>query len=370
MAKILIIYEPVSQKWLIGKLIETMQARGLDIDAFNLRYQFLHSGRKVSHLTKLVASIPKNRTTVFLLRKLLYNAILKSVQKDFDAIDVHYFSDTYVRFLKKMGKPYKITTWGSDFYRESQKCLEKKRSVYLNAKNIQVETSTVMKDMVAYEPGLKEKIRICNFGVDILNEIDQLLSRGYSEKLIKCPKDTTIVTCGYNGTIAQQHLMILEQIKNLDDDIKRRIYLCIPATYGLTDSYEADLEVKLKEIGVKYVIIKNRLSEIDLAKLRLETDVVINMQTSDSLSSSLLQHLYAGNVLLLGDWLPQDTYKEYGIHYRTVTENNLTETLAKVLRNLFLEKMEYKDNHDKIGTFATWDSVSTRQLEIYQELLT
>lgn len=370
MAKILIVYEPVSQKWLIGKLIETMQVRGLDIDAFNLRFQFFHSGRKLPLMAKMVASIPKNRMTIFLSRKLLYKAVLKSVQKEYDVIDVHYFSDTYVKFLKQFKKPYKITTWGSDFYRESQKWLERKRTVYLNAKTIQVETSTVMKDMIAYEPGLKEKIRICNFGVDILDEIDQLLSKGYSEKLIKCPPNTTIVTCGYNGTNAQQHLMILEQIKNLDDDIKRGIFLCIPATYGLTDSYELDLIDKLKQTGVKYVIIKERLSEIDLAKLRLETDVVINMQTSDSLSSSLLQHLYAGNVLLLGDWLPQDTYKEYGIHYKAVTKQNLTESLGNVLRNLFLEKMRYKNNHDKIGTFATWESVSTRQREIYQELLT
>lgn len=369
MAKILIIYEPVSQKWLISKLIETMRARGLDIDAFNLRYQFYHSGRKVTHLAKLVAYIPKNRTTVFLLSKLLYDAILKSVQKDFDAIDVHYFSDTYVRFLKKMGKPYKITTWGSDFYRESQKCLEKKRSVYLNAKNIQVETSTVSKDMVAYEPGLKEKIRICNFGVDILDEIDRLLSNRYTEKFLKCPDDSIVVTCGYNGTSAQQHLMIIEQIKKLSDEAKRKIYLCIPATYGLTGSYGADLEVKLKETGVKYVIIKNRLSEIDLAKLRLETDVVINMQTSDSLSSSLLQHLYAGNILLLGEWLPTETYNEHNIFFQQVSEQSLAGHLQSVINNLESLKKRCAINHDIIGTFATWKSVETRQEAIYKELL-
>lgn len=370
MAKVLIVYEPVSQKWLIGKLLETMQARGLQIDAFNLRYQFFHSGKNLSGIVKIVAAIPKNRITIFIIRKLLYNAILKTVQKEYDAIDVHYFSDTYVKFLKQYKKPYKITTWGSDFYRESKEWLERKRGVYLKAKNIQVETTTVLKDMNIYEPKLQDKIRVCNFGVDILEEIDQLKLEGYKERLIKSPEGSFVVTCGYNGTAAQQHLMILEQIKNLDDDIKREIYLCIPATYGLTDSYESDLKEKLRQTGVKYVIIKNRLPDIDLAKLRVETDVVVNMQISDSLSSSLLQHLYAGNVLLLGKWLPTDTYNEHGIYYQQVSVQTLTDKLESVIKDIVKAKKQCEGNHEMIGAFATWKSVESRQFDIYQELLT
>ena len=316
-----------------------------------------------------MAAIPKNRITIFILRNLLYTAVLKAVQKEYDAIDIHYFSDTYFKFLSHYKKPYKITTWGSDFYRESKDWLERKRGVYLNAKNIQVETTTVLRDMTKYEPKLQDIIRVCNFGVDILEEIDQLQSEGNKERLIKCPEGSFVVTCGYNGTTAQQHLLIFEQIKKLPDTLKKRVYLCVPATYGLTDSYEEMLKEKLKEIGVEYVIIKNRLSETDLAKLRIETDVVINMQTSDSLSSSLLQHLYAGNVLLLGEWLPTDTYNEHGIIYQQVKEKTLTDKLETALKDIVKAKKQCEGNHDKIGAFATWKSVESRQYDIYQELL-
>ena len=368
MKKILIIYEPQTHIELISRLLDNMKSEGLHIDAFNLRYQFFHSKRKMPLLVRLLSSIPKNRTTIFILRNLCYKLILKAVQKDYDVLDIHFFSRPYVRFLKAYKKPYKLTIWGSDFYRENFLWNEKKRVVYKAASVIQVETITVKKDLIKYESSLSNKIMVCNFGVDILDEIEKNKNSKYINKLIPNKKNQIVVTCGYNGGIAQQHIKILDQLNKLDAEIKGKLFLCIPATYGLSSSYAEEIENVLKSMAIDYCIIKNRLSEHEIAKLRLETDVVINMQTSDSLSSSLLEHLFAGNVLLLGEWLPTDTYNNYDIYYHTVNEDNLTKKMSYVVQNLSAEKERSQGNYEKIKSFATWSSVNARQFEIYKNL--
>lgn len=369
MKKILIIYEPKTHIGLISRLLDNMKREGIDIDAFNIRYQFYHSGKHLPFLIRLFSYIPKNRLSIFLLRNLCYNIILRIIQKEYDILDIHYFSRPYVRFLKNYKKPYKLSIWGSDFYRESLSWQENKRDVYRKASVIQVETITVKRDLIAYENSLADKIYVCNFGIDILDNIESSLNQDDEKPFIPNKAGKIVVTCGYNGGSAQQHIKIFSQINKLSEGQKEKILLCVPATYGLESSYETELVNMLESLSVEYVIIKNRLSENEIAKLRIETDIVINMQISDSLSSSLLEHLFAGNVLLLGNWLPTDTYDVYGIYYRLVDENNLTLVLGDVVDNLLAEKSKCKGNYEKIKDFATWDSVRQKQLDIYRQFI-
>ena len=344
-----------------------MKGKGFDIDAFNLQYQFFHSKRNLPLLIKIISLLPKNRVMMYLVRNFLFRIIINIVQKDFDVLDIHYFSKYYVDLLNKTSKPFKITVWGSDFYREIPKWLERKRDVYKKAKVIQVETITVEKDLIEYEPTLIGKVRVCNFGVDILDEID-FCSRKEDNNLIARKDNQIVLTCGYNGSISQQHLKIFEQIGRLNNDIKKRILVCVPVTYGLTMAYEKQIRQVLNDIKVEYCLIKDRLSELDLAKLRVESDIVINIQTTDSLSSSLLQHLYAGSILLLGKWLPTETYDSYGLYYHVVETETIANQLEVVISDLQTEKYSCKQNHDIVKSFATWESVGNKQKEIYKEI--
>lgn len=367
MKKIIIVYYPKSQYHLVDTLINRMRKKGIEIDGFCFPLMQFHSGKKLPANIKLLGKLPHNRLTLYILRTFFFTYIIRSVTKDYDIIDVHSFERWYVSFLKKCQKPFKLTIWGSDFYRENEKWQEKKRELYKKASIIQVETSSVKKDLIAYEPTLNNKIIACNFGVDILEEIDKY--RDSDDMPLLRSEGKIVVTCGYNGTLNQQHLKILSSISKLRIEIKEKIHLCIPVTYGLTSANRNSIISQLQTMDIPYSFLENRLSDYDLAKLRLESDIVVNIQTTDSLSASLIQHLYAGSILLAGDWLPYDIYDEYSLVYYPIKEKNLTNKLEDVICNITTYKDQIKDNYLKIRKFATWEAVEDKQANIYNNLL-
>ena len=59
--------------------------------------------------------------------------------------------------------------------------------------------------------------------------------------------------------------------------------------------------------GLKYVILKDFLDFSEMARLWLSIDVFINAQTTDAMSASLFECIYAGVYVLNAKWLK---YKE------------------------------------------------------------
>ena len=366
MKKIIILYYPRSQYHLVDTLINRMRKKGIEIDGFCFPLMQFHSGKKLPVNIKLFGKLHHNRLILYILRTFFFTYIIRSVTKDYDIIDIHSFEKWYIPFLNECSKPYKLTIWGSDFYREKEKYQKKKRPLYKKASIIQVETSTVQKDLIAYEPSLNDKVFACNFGVDILDEIDKY--RDSDDTPLLGSEGKIVVTCGYNGTLNQQHIRILSSISRLRSDIKEKIHLCIPVTYGLTSTTRNSIINQLQTMDIPYSFLENRLSDDDLAKLRLESDIVINIQTTDSLSASLIQHLYAGSVLLAGDWLPYDIYDNYSLVYYPIKEEELTNKLQDVICNIASYKEQVKFNYLKIRKFATWEAVEAKQADLYYKM--
>src|SRR5690606_2459589 len=126
-------------------------------------------------------------------------------------------------------------------------------------------------------------------------------------------KDKLMVTCGYNGSKAQQHSIIINAIRGMDEGIKAKIFLVFPMTYGGDLNYLKSIQASLNGLQIPYLLISKSLSDVDVAKLRIETDITINIQISDAFSASLQEHLFAQNLLLVGDWLP----------YQILTDNQV-----------------------------------------------
>ena len=362
MKTILLLYTPISQKHLIDSIIHHTVDDAYEITGFNVNdWTFNNGSTELSFLFKCLKLLKKIPYFGQRITNRFVTLLLIQLSKKFDYVDVTFFMPIYYSFLDyliKVGKPYKITIWGSDFYRAYEKDLQKKR-VYLNkAKVIHVETEIFKNNILKRFPELDKRIVVCNYGIDLLEVID---SKRNDKDLVQEARGRIVITCGYNATKGQQHDLIISSIQKLPKATKDKLFLFFPMSYGAPDNnYINYVEEELTESGIPFRIFKDRLSENELAQLRLQTDIVVNIQITDALASSLIEHIYAGSLLIVGEWLPYSIFTDYGIRYIKTSIEDLSTNLSMAIK--YLEDFKgVSEENNRLGArnIASWSSRST-----------
>ena len=331
MKKIIILYEPVSQKHLIDSIINHCSTQELQIVGFNIcDWIFNGNQSQISFFYRILSKFLSVRKIGGLIYFLFFTGLLKKVTKGYDAIDITFFTKKYYSFLNyciPRNIPYKITIWGSDFYRASKSDLHKKLYYLEHAKIIQVETESVKNDIANVFPSIEDKIKVCNYGIDLFDYINS--QRNKKNQYLKIDtKNKIVLTCGYNGSRGQQHFKIIEELSKLPKEIKQKLFLFFPMTYGVPNAeYIGKLKKNICSLNIPYHIFTKRLSEYELADLRLMTDIALNIQITDAFSSSLVEHIYAGSTLVVGKWLPYSFFSKRGIHYIPIEEREISKTI-------------------------------------------
>ena len=118
--------------------------------------------------------------------------------------------------------------------------------------------------------------------------------------------------------------------------------------------------------GLRYKLFDKRLSDEEVAALRKLCDVVVNMQITDAFSASLQGHIYAGGILLAGEWLNYPVLDDNGIFYVKVNFDTLTETVADVLTRMDYYKSLYAGNPVKMKAQTSWQAVIGKWAECYK----
>ena len=88
-----------------------------------------------------------------------------------------------------------------------------------------------------------------------------------------------------------------------------------------------------------------------------------------ALCCSLLQHLYAGGILIVGNWLPYEIYDENGLFYISTSIAELPDNIKKCIENMSIYKSKCIENRARVKSFASWEAVSNKQYHIYRDLL-
>lgn len=373
---ILILFEPVNQTALIKSLIENVRVKDIQIDAWNAStWKFVDeiSGNDFNNISssirQLVFRIPKIGV---LIRRILGYFIMKKIILNYTAIDIHFFTPTYFKlldYLIKIEKPYKITIWGSDYFRVSPQRKKRQKKYYQNANIIHICTKQMKERFLLDFPFASDKICLARFGISQFDFIDQYRDRDICLLPIKNSENKIVITCGYNGSRAQQHEIIINAINQLQKELKNRLILIFPLTYGATKKYINTLKNLLFRTEITHYIFSKHLSNEENAQLRVMTDIVVNIQETDALSASLQEHLYAGNLLIAGSWLPYQIFNESGIFYLTTSLKELVEILSYCIDNLDHLQEKLKENHNKINNLSSWKTVSPVWINIYQKLL-
>lgn len=375
--KVLILYPYSNHDRMVEHMVHHLRLNGVNADAFNyIRFTFSKSNIiKHSHfLNSLMLLLKiKNRYLNKLIRLIVgYDKIIIKLSEKYDIIDFHVFNKVVDRPLKKIykNKLVKITIWGSDFYRSNKSRREEQRLIYQKCNKIQLITLDMKRSFLDYYQSFEEKIRVANFGVNMFEDIQSLDNSSFIP-LFKTDnrKNKLMVVCGYNGSKGQQHITIIDALQQISQKHKNEIFLVFPMTYGADCDYIELINDKLIDLSIEYVILQNHLRTVELAKLRLETDLVINIQLTDALSGSLQEHIYAENLLLLGDWLPYSIFDKNDIYYRKTDVENLKSNIEDCVVNIEKYRTCVKGNRDKINSIASWSVAAKNISNIYKEMM-
>ena len=304
------------------------------------------------------------------VKKAFTSGMLKGMLKNYDLVDFHAFSSDYLpymTFCESRKILYDITLWGSDIMRATERGLDQKRMGFENCRHIKCSENLHQVLKEKYSSEFDNKVRIVYFGnsdYEIIDRVSESDVLDFKKSLMK-NRGTLLVTCGYNGSEGQNHAAIIEAIQGLPEELKCSTFFLFPMTYGASPEYLERIRLALDGTEVHYTIIDQYISAERIATLRRASDIVINIQKTDAFSGSLQDHLYCGNVLIVGEWLNYVPLENAEVYYIKTSVPDIRENLIRVLADYPKYKGLCSDNRKKMENLTSWASVLPSWVESY-----
>ena len=312
-----------------------------------------------------IFQLPLKEIIVTTNLKALLNAKRGQELKNFHIVNIQLLGDLEAWYPYILPKHRLIISfWGTDLLNPSEMVKSRQGKWLRRANKITVQTEDLKKillDRFSFLEPQKVYTTIFPSNNSIYKYIDQF------EKNENAAHGKIKFTLGYNGSKNQNHLDVLYQLDKLDQEVKNKIYLYIPLTYGGDKNYLEKIESFVKKMNIQFNLFKDFLDDKNLARIRKETDVFIHVPTTDAFSSSLLESLYAGNLVISGKWLPYNLLKTKGILYKEVSDfKELPNLINQILLDFKGEKLRVSKNRSMVeeiinnkGIMNKWKSIFT-----------
>jgi len=289
-----------------------------------------------------------------------------------DAILVHYaypWLSLVSKRLKNKTLNFTVALWGSDFYRCRN--LNNLKKILKQSDNIIIDTPQMIQDFNKKFGKYHSKVHLCYFGGEAIENLRDFketnVTREQSCAIFKFTTDKLNVTIGHNGSEGHQHITIINKLLKLNTEIAKKIRVILPMTYGLKPDYLKKIKNICQSASFEVKIITEFLDANKVAHLRNLTDIMINLQITDSFSASMKEVLYCGGVVINGNWLPYHFLKEMGIYFVEVNSvQEISEKLNEVIMNYPYFKDKSKENSAKIYDISSWSKVITKWKEVIE----
>jgi hypothetical protein len=290
--------------------------------------------------------------------------------KEFDTFHFHFMQYSYLRelFLVPKNKKIVCSFWGSDLLRSTdilnfyfvKKALHKATTI--TCQSIELREIILSK----FGRNLYDKIQISMFPIEEkiyaqmdLNEKNEKKLTLFKEKF-GYASDKINVLIGHSGSIFNNHLKIITALQNCIH--RDKLHLIVNLNYAISETgkkkYRKELNQALLTIGCSYVILEKFFVNDELAVSRLASDIFIHAPVSDALSSTLLELLYASNVVITGSWLPYKTFRKAKLKYHEINDfSELKIKLDFLIENLRSEKESAKENKSLIQDYFFNDDI-------------
>lgn len=288
--------------------------------------------------------------------------VLRSI-KSYEIVSIqfpYYFYFFVFKEIKEKAQNLYLSFWGSDYNKLNfwQKNLLKKFSRKSDGYTVANEEfkQTLIDNLEIPE----HKFHLARFGLAPLKPLSQLIkdiSQGEAQSTFGI-RNKFVITVGYNADKIHQHRKIIDLISKIEEELPTNYLLLFPMTYGSQNRSKYILSTKrrLDKLDLKYKILDKYLSDEEVAKLRIASNVMINLPQSDQFSGSMQEHLYAKNIVITGSWLPYSTFIKQGITFieiKTVFE--IGEKLVEVIRDYEKLLNKCSGNPKIIWEMSSWD---------------
>ena len=112
----------------------------------------------------------------------------------------------------------------------------------------------------------------------------------------------------------------------------------------------------IQEVTDKFIVIEDYMNTEEMAELVQDSDIMIHVQTTDQMSSTMLAHMYNGNVVIAGAWLPYHSLREQGVYFVDVNEvDELDKVLADVTENYDTYNKKCENNENLVYSISSWN---------------
>jgi hypothetical protein len=359
---------------LVRRLIDELGSAEPGIDACLLDFfkgRFYRAAElKQTPITPIASSLLIKRLNIFI--GAIKSVFILFFLRRFDVINIHYLNPFYKPFLalitRKSGCLI-LSMYGSDFYLLKDSAHNSNLPFFKAAHFITFSTRQMSNDFVKQNPQFADKVKICRFGLGMLDQIDALqASKEKARSVFGFPDDRIVICCGHSANRRELHSIIIAQLNLLDRSEKDKIFAVFPFTYNLIPELYQEVKEAMQRSGIQYRILTNHLSDDEIATLRVATDIMVSVPSSDQMTASMLETLYAGGIVVTGKWLPYDLLDAHNIAYFRIRNHH---ELAPQLKNLIisirngLTPINTLSNRQTIGDLFNWQSTIHDWLAVY-----
>jgi hypothetical protein len=303
-------------------------------------------------------------------RQYQLNEIIKRLPK-YNIVHFHYVGlDSYL-LIKKIKKNISgkiiLSIWGSDLYKIPFICTKRFAKVCLIGDFITFSNEKTLEFFKNKFKWKKCNLKVCRFGLTPLQNLKELqLSKKKCKNCLGWNLEKIAITIGYNSSLAQQHLLIINQFDtNEIKKFKNNIILVFLLTYGGNKKYKNHILKSIKKLPFEYRIYDNYLSDLEVAKIRKASDIMIQLQKTDQLSGSMLEHLFANNVVITGSWLPYETLKEKCWFIEIDRIKELSMLVPEIIGNFKKYKSNTIGNSFAIDKLSSWEINIEKWKQLY-----
>ena len=293
----------------------------------------------------------------------------KKINFSYNFIHIHFITihSIFLSYLyKKRSNILVLTTWGSDVLRASPLKLLLMKKLFKNIDYITLSLTGYRDKLQSIFKFPDSKILDVRMGSEMIDELEknQDIDTKDSKHLLGL-ENKYIITIGYNGSKAQNHLKVIEQINLVKDLLPSNLHLMLPMTYPTENhNYIEEIKNKIEEFNLSYVIYDNHLSNEKLLTVRKCTDVFIHAQTTDATAASVQEYILTDCIVINASWLGYPHLEKYGKPYFTFNKfDEIGETLLYAIDNKDSIKVS---EHLKVDLYNRgWDKAIITWINIY-----
>ena len=303
---------------------------------------------------------------------LRYRSLLSDVPGDYDAVHVFYLSAIWGALsdaLASKGRRLVVSLFGSDVYRASGFLKPLQSRLLKRAEKITASNQDTLDAAHRTYSFAEDSCAIVRFGLRPLEHIERLRAlgdRSIHKHAMAIPEDRVVIAAGYNASPHQHHAEIIDALGALPSDLRARLFVVVPMTMGGTPEYKAGVRAMLEGKGLEHRVFADLLTDEDIARFRLATDIMIQVQPTDQLAGAMQEHLFAGSVVITGSWLPYGVLREAGVRFWTVNDRSeLTTAVKACIQELSTRQTISLGNAAPIGALSSWSHTAPQWSALY-----